>query len=72
MTKYDSESGDYSFELDVKEAAADFGSFSDSYVMVSYHGNHHSIMCHICTANAVHVQTILFPRVDFGSWRLCH
>ena len=35
VTKYSSETGDYSFELDVNEAAADFGSLSGSYAMVT-------------------------------------
>lgn len=34
VTKHDSKTGDYSFELDVSEAAADFGSLSDTYSMV--------------------------------------
>ena len=38
VTKHSGESGDYSFELDVSEAAVDFGSLSDSYAMVSGHG----------------------------------
>ena len=35
MTKHNAEAGDYSFELDINEAAADFGSLSNSYAMVS-------------------------------------
>ena len=35
MTKHSSESGDYSFELDVSDAAVDFGGLSNSYTMVS-------------------------------------
>ena len=35
VTKYNSGTGDYSFELDVSEAAADFGSLSGSYTMVT-------------------------------------
>lgn len=35
VTKYSTDTGDYSFELDVNEAAADFGSLSNSYAMVS-------------------------------------
>ena len=35
VTKYSTDTADYSFELDVNEAASDFGSLSDSYSMVS-------------------------------------
>lgn len=35
MTKHNSGTSDYSFELDVSEAAVDFGSLSDSYTMVT-------------------------------------
>ena len=35
MTKHSTDTGDYSFELDVNEAATDFGSLSNSYAMVS-------------------------------------
>ena len=34
VTKHNTETGDYSFELDINEAASDFGSLSDSYAMV--------------------------------------
>lgn len=35
VTKHSTDTGDYSFELDVNEAATDFGSLSNSYAMVS-------------------------------------
>ena len=35
MTKHSTDTGDYLFELDVNEAATDFGSLSNSYAMVS-------------------------------------
>ena len=37
VTKHSTETGDYSFELDVNEAATDFGSLSDSYAMVGHY-----------------------------------
>lgn len=36
VTKHSTETGDYSFELDVNEAATDFGSLSNSYAMVGH------------------------------------
>jgi hypothetical protein len=43
VTKHSTDTGDYSFELDVNEAATDFGSLSNSYAMVSLEKPDHSL-----------------------------
>ena len=79
VTKHSTETEDYSFELDVNEAATDFGSLSDSYTMVGHlHlSNVTTAVLHFVFNVESKVFSCLYTTchpilVDFDCWGLCH